>query len=289
MAYFSMVLEDIPCFHCGKKALVEYGGDQTCRACGTVNQTHCIDDRAEWRTFGDEDDGDDPCRVGYANDYDDMSTLIGDKKLMRLQRMAAQHKPVSAVDVELMDTCHRVLDLPDNVVDIAKRVFRDVKEKMEVAVRGDNLRGLMAAAVFFACRMGNTPRLISQITTAFGVPTNKFNGGCSDILELLTDKHYHKDLIKQSGPNDMLVKMVYSVDKITDKWPVIRRARKLIELVKDDHRFRVQKPSKINATLIYIACHTLKLKVTKQEISEDLGVSIVTMVKHEKVIQDILK
>lgn len=287
MAYFSMFLEDIPCFHCGKKALVEYDGDQTCRACGTVNKSHCIDDRAEWRIFGDEDAGEDPCRVGYPNDHDDMSTLIGDKKLMRLQRMI--HKPVSAADVELRDVCQRMLDLSDNVVDTAKRVFHDVKEAMEVAVRGDNLRGLMAAAVFFACRMNSSPRMIPQITGAFGVSTSKFNAGCSDILELLVDKHYHKDLIKQSGPNDMLVKMVYSVDKINDKWPVIRRARRLIERVKDDHRFRVQKPSKINATLIYIACHTLKLKVTKQDISEDLGVSIVTMVKHEKVIQDILK
>ena len=84
--------------------------------------------------------------------------------------------------------------------------------------------------------------------------------------------------------------MVYKIDLLYNKeWEVIKKAKKIINKLNNNNEFKNLKPSKINATIIYIACKLLKIKIMKKNISNVLDVSVVTMVKHEKIIQGLLK
>lgn len=84
--------------------------------------------------------------------------------------------------------------------------------------------------------------------------------------------------------------MIYKIEVlINNEWKVIKEARQIIEKLNTSIEFKNIKPSKINATIIYITCKILNIKIMKNDISKSLDVSIVTMVKHEKIIQEILK
>lgn len=279
--YDTSAIEDLRCYHCGKNELMETRKEQVCRYCGTVNQTQVIDHKPEWNYY---DDNEDQNRVQYTDTID---TFINCKSLIKYQ-----NKTVNNHEKKLLNICTNVLDLIENATETSKQIFNDILTKYKecnIVIRGDNITGLMAASVYYGCKIHETHRPIPLIINVFKISTSKFNNGCTEILELLNDKIYHKQLIKQSGPNDLIVRMVYNIDSIIDKWSVIKNCRKIIDRIKDNSNFKNQKPSKVNATIIYIVCNILKLKVTKQDISKTLNVSIVTMVKHEKIIQDILK
>jgi transcription initiation factor TFIIIB Brf1 subunit/transcription initiation factor TFIIB len=281
--YDTSALENLTCFDCKKNELIENSGDLVCRYCGTVNQRQILDYSPEWNNYN-KDDNEDLSRVGYTDVID---TFINDKHLIKYN-----NKPVNIHEKKLFKICTNVLDLIENAIETSKMIFNDILSKykeLNIVIRGDNITGLMAASVFYGCKIHDTHRPISLLLNVFKISTSKFNTGCSEILELLNDKIYHKQLIKQSSSNDLIVRMIYDIDNIVDKWLVIKHCRRIIDRIKDNSIFKNQKPSKINATIIYIACNILKLKVTKNEISKILNVSIVTMVKHEKVIQDILK
>lgn len=60
--------EPVVCPECGSDDLLEdtNEGNVVCRSCGLILQNYFLDRSAEWRTFDDDEIGQDRCRVGPA-------------------------------------------------------------------------------------------------------------------------------------------------------------------------------------------------------------------------------
>ncbi|MCJ1253223.1 transcription initiation factor IIB [Lignoscripta atroalba] len=151
-------------------------GDMVCGTCGLVLGDRIVDTRSEWRTFSNDDQGnDDPSRVGDgANPLLNGSQLqttisFGDggsgrsRDLHRAQNKATHDKGTKnllAAYKEIGALCD-AWNIPKNVSDTAKHLFKMVNDAG--AFRGKSQDAIIAGCIFIACRQCKVPRTFREI------------------------------------------------------------------------------------------------------------------------------
>jgi transcription initiation factor TFIIB len=151
-------------------------GDMVCGSCGLVLGDRIVDTRSEWRTFSNDDQGnDDPSRVGDgANPLLNGSQLqtsisFGDgsssrtRDLHRAQNKSTHDKSTKgllAAYKEIGALCD-AMSIPKNVSDTAKHIFKMVNDAG--AFRGKSQDTIIAGCIFIACRQCKVPRTFKEI------------------------------------------------------------------------------------------------------------------------------
>lgn len=145
-----------------------------------------------WQTFAN-DEGDDPSRVGAASNPLDgpetfetgISFRDGNSGLSReLQRAAFKastktEKTLSTAYSDIAALTEKI-SLGKGITDTAKQLFKRASE--EGVLKGKPQEAVIAACIFIACRMGNSPRTFKEICTLTQVP-KKLLGQCYKALE----------------------------------------------------------------------------------------------------------
>lgn len=126
-------------YNCCLTAALPFRLPSRAQECGLVAQAHIIDERSEWRTFGDKDkESEDPNRVGGPSnpllDSAALSTMIGRGtrgdgglayQLNRMHnRASTQDRALLNAFKEIKGLCQR-MDLNDNIRDHAQKVSRE--------------------------------------------------------------------------------------------------------------------------------------------------------------------
>ena len=151
-------------------------GDMVCGSCGLVLGDRIVDTRSEWRTFSNDDQGnDDPSRVGDgANPLLNGSQLqttisFGDgsssrsRDLHRAQNKSTHDKSTKgllAAYKEIGALCD-AMSIPKNVSDTAKHLFKMVNDAG--AFKGKSQDTIIAGCIFIACRQCKVPRTFREI------------------------------------------------------------------------------------------------------------------------------
>lgn len=144
------------------------------------------------QTFAN-DEGDDPSRVGSASNPLDgpetfetgISFRDGNTGLSReLQRAAFKastksEKTLSSAYTDIGALTEKI-SLGKGITDTAKQLFKRASE--EGVLKGKPQEAVIAACIFIACRMGNSPRTFKEICTLTQVP-KKLLGQCYKALE----------------------------------------------------------------------------------------------------------
>lgn len=273
-------MEGMMCNECHGTVFHEDGCYTVCDGCGLVVDQGIFVPDANWNEYSND--------YWTKKYYQEVDNPCYKEDCMVVKKYHCMiNKPECKFLKELSNVSLRELNLDSNIVETARTLFTDFRS--DNLKRGENMRGMMAGSAYYACKMASAPRPAILIANAFGVCTSKLHKCCNELLEKLNDKSYHDKMLKVSCTEDLLVRMVYQVDGIADKWNVIKTCRKLIDKLRHCDVFRTQKPSKINATIIFIACTCLKLNVPKHVIQHNLNVSALTMINHEKMIQGLLQ
>ncbi|WIA14308.1 hypothetical protein OEZ85_002840 [Tetradesmus obliquus] len=199
------------CADCGGRDFVEdhAAGDIVCKACGLVAEAHIIDERSEWRTFGDkEKEGDDPSRVGgaqnpFMNDGG-LSTGIGKlpggaggqyNTLMRLHnRQNVSDRAMQTASREVATTCER-LRMTDAVRNSALEIYKDVHDNK--ALKGRALKAVYAACIFVAAKRENTPRTFKEICAVMPDVSKVDIGRCFTAIDRMYKKHLQMKAMHQ--------------------------------------------------------------------------------------------
>ena len=158
-------------------------GDMVCGSCGIVLAEKTIDTRSEWRTFANDDQGnDDPSRVGDAAnpllDGSQLETSIAyerggsgqSRDLYRAQNKSSHDKSNKSLSVaykELGDLCES-MDLTSNVTTYAKFLYKQIYDAG--AFRGKPLESINAGLILIACRQQHVDRTFREIYHATKVP-----------------------------------------------------------------------------------------------------------------------
>lgn len=150
-------------------------GDTICESCGIVLGQRGIDNRAEWRTFANDDQGNnDPSRVG--DDYNPLlngsqlqtNISFGDGSMRSKELHRAQNKATADKNNKTLLQAFKQIGaycdaygIPPVVSDGAKHIFKDADESK--LFRGKSQEAIIAGCIFIACRRNGVARSFQEI------------------------------------------------------------------------------------------------------------------------------
>ena len=149
-------------------------GDLMCANCGLVLAQRTIDMSSEWRTFSNDDQGnDDPSRVGDGPNallngaQLNTSIAFGDGMKSRELHRAQNKANLDKGNKNLLIAYKQIGALCDgwqltNIVsDTAKHLYKDAEESR--LFKGKSQEALIAGCVFLACRRNQVPRSFREV------------------------------------------------------------------------------------------------------------------------------
>lgn len=272
-------------------------GDMVCTSCGLVVGDRIIDTRSEWRTFANDDQGnEDPSRVGQAAgalDEDeglrtqvDMRAVNGKLagKLNSINKKSQSDKPNN----DLQDAYKIISRFIDNIGSnystgqIAMHIYKLAYENG--ILKGKQREAVIAGAVFIACRQNNNARTFREIYAVTKVPKKEI-GRTFKSLETFLNK------VQEIDPNGAAANKIqdYKASATTSAEDLCTRYCGALGF-KNTHRMeKVAKalarkttsvsdlagrsPLSVAAACIYFTSHYLGDPMSSKEIANVAGVS----------------
>jgi transcription initiation factor TFIIB len=267
-------------------------GDMVCTSCGLVVGERIIDTRSEWRTFSNDDQGnDDPSRVGDAPNMllegSQLETTIafdggkGSKNLSHIQNKMVNDKTTKS----LLQAYREIGTLTDSinagkaVADAAKHIYKLVEDAK--FMKGKPQEAIIAGCIFIACRHNNVPRTFREIFSLTRV-SKKEIGRVFKQLETFLGKQ-GPNLIKSQAHDKYHGKGSTSADELCARYCSQLRFRNSQRIEKVSRSLAGKtsavpdlagrSPLSVAAACIYMASHLLGEGRTSKEIAQVAGVS----------------
>ena len=279
------------CPSCTKSKMVldENTGELFCSFCGFVVTEKITEGGPEWRSFSN--DGGDRSRVGAGTSITmhdmGLSTIIGTqnkdatgkplnssmkKSMERLRTWDNRSQAYSSSERNLrqalseMDKLKDKLTLTDMVVEKAAYIYRKAIERK--LVKGRSIHGLVAACVYAACRITETPRTLDDIAGGINIKRKDVARSYRIIFRELDLKIPVADPVKG-------VSRIASVVGLGEATK--RKALLLLNKAKKIGMVAGKDPMGIAAAALYLACISTGGNKTQKEISIASGVTEVTI------------
>lgn len=275
------------CQDCSGTDFVEYQGDYTCKSCGLVQFSGIIDDRAEWRTYDDQDKQNIRTEIMFDNSY----TRTGSRRLDRLQQKIV--KKVSKQQVlrnKIKLNVERLFGDDSLMRDYAVNLLSLV-EREPWLYTSSQTQGILALCVYCAniqLKRGYHPL---RITNVFGIDVSVLWITLQLVSKYWTSQNWYRSVMKSlSSHTDQLTRKVYGLEIIpADKtWRVLKQARQIHDKVHKHPTFTSFKSSSLHVCCIYIACMVSDVIVDRIELCKKMGISVSTLKHHESLIQRVL-
>lgn len=273
-------------------------GDLMCDDCGLVLQERVVDMSSEWRTFSNDDQGnDDPSRVGDGPNAllngAQLNTQIafGDgfknKELSRAQNRSNLDKGNKGL-LQAYKQIGALCDgwqLPNSVSDTAKHIYKDADESR--AFKGKSQEALIAGCVFLACRRNGVPRSFREVMELTKVSKKEIGRTFKTLEQFLMNKD------KGAKDNTYLVNGIavrntdYKGTGTSDPGELCNRFCSMLEMEQRTANVAIALANKMTSTgalagrsplsaaaaCIYMAGHLMGQQKTAKEIQTIAGVS----------------
>jgi len=272
-------------------------GDTVCASCGRVLADRIIDTRSEWRTFSNDDQGnDDPSRVGdAANPLLNGSQLqteigFGDgglrvRELSRAQNKSNHdktNKTLQAAYGQISTLCE-ASNIPKTVAETTKLIYKKAEENK--IFKGKPVEAVIAGCIFIACRQHDVPRSFREIYKLTNV-SKKEIGRTFKILEAFMSKQM-RDLPQTAGNGAVMNPSSFKQTKSTEASELIGRScNKLtlsqqVSIIAQEAAARVteigvaagRSPLSITGACIYLISHLMGQPRNPKEIGLAVEVS----------------
>jgi transcription initiation factor TFIIB len=265
--------------------------ETVCGSCGLVLADREIDIHSEWRTFSNDDQGnDDPSRVGETSNIllngDQLETTIaGGATGINRQLYRAQNKLSAEKNNKSLLSAYREIgalcdgfNINPNVADTAKLLFKIVDDHK--AFKGKSQDVIIAGCIFIACRQCNAPRTFSEIFAVTKVSRKEIGR----IFKALEKFFHEKNSERKDTVGADTLKLQTSTTNLSDlcerfggflrlDWREIRAAIDLADKVTKDGDLAGRSPLSIVAACLYMISHLCATPKSAKEISNVVGVS----------------
>lgn len=276
-------------------------GDMVCGNCGLVLGDRIVDTRSEWRTFSNDDQGnDDPSRVGDAgnpllDNGNQLDTMIAfgqpgsnlGRDLNRLQNKSPHEKKDNALQTafsRISQMCE-AFSLPKVVQDSAKEAYKLVYEDRKL--KGKSQESIVAAAIFIACRRSGVARTFKEIWALTKVPKKEIGRTFKIMEKLLLNaniklSHSTNEIYSttQTNAEDLMRRFCSHLGL---QGNVTKAAEHIAKMAKEEGTLAGRSPISIAAAAIYMASNLFQCQLTAAQIADKTGVSdgtIKTSYKH---------
>ena len=258
------------CNDCGSFNLITHvaDGDIVCRDCGLVKQGCYLDDTYYYnKNFNDNG-------VTCYESQNIIETSV-DCSMMNIVK-------------EVYDTIfagennHNLIVETMHLCELAKNSLKNKK--------GSHRRAIIAAAIYCICRFKKRGKKAEDIYKLLCIDVwQDFSVVCQAWKDL---KEFSNILCITSGDNTSIVtRMVYDNKFIPEgkQWDILKTIKKLMSIIEASSMKSNVRLSKLNASLIFIACEVNCCSVSRANICDLYGISSITLKKHEALIQEVLK
>jgi transcription initiation factor TFIIB len=273
-------------------------GDTVCGSCGRVLADRIIDTRSEWRTFSNDDQGnDDPSRVGDAANPllhgSQLQTEIGFgdgglrvRELSRAQNKSNHdktNKTLQAAYGQISTLCE-ASNIPKVVAETTKLLYKQAEEGK--IFKGKSQEAIIAGCIFIACRQHDVPRSFREIFKLTNV-SKKEIGRTFKTLENFLGKASREKGARVAGNGAIMNTNNFKHTKSTEASELIGRAcnklnlSQAISIVAQEAAARVtqlgvaagRSPLSITGACIYLVAHLMGQPRTPKDIGLAVDVS----------------
>jgi transcription initiation factor TFIIB len=273
--------------HCGSNEINEIESMNVCAKCNAIIDKS-IDNGAEWRYYGNEDNRDsDPSRCGMPINNllpkSSIGSVIGgtkkdniDMKRIRMYQMwnAMPYDERTLWNIfDKLETATSNHGIPQKVIDDAKIFYKKTAEKK--ISRGENKEGLIASCIYHSCLINDVPRSSKEIAKMFNISHVTLNKGNARFQQLLQIN------VISSNPEDFISRFGSRLNIHKND---IENCKKLIKFLEDKEILSDNAPTSSAAGILYYYSQENNLNFTKKQFSDICSVSEVTIVKCYKYI-----
>ncbi len=301
-AYHQRIIQKGRCPECNKSEFVtdRNTGELVCFNCGLVLKDVMLNQRAEWRAYT-HDEVKAKARTGPPTSYSHydkgLSTTFqttrgydGQRlstktqlKMTRLRKWDYRAKIHSSIDRNLsqaMAELERLADklhIPKSIKDEAALIYRKALD--EGLVRGRSISSIVAASIYAACRITETPRKIKEIVEA-SAKSRKEITRCYRLI------------IRKLNLKMPIMNPEMYISKIASKVGLDQKTElKAMEIIRKAKRVKAiagKEPAGIAAAALYIASHDNTKKITQKNLADAAKVTEVTVRnRYKKLIKDL--
>ncbi|KAK3939506.1 hypothetical protein QBC46DRAFT_263083 [Diplogelasinospora grovesii] len=269
-------------------------GDMVCTSCGVVVGERIIDTRSEWRTFSNDDQGnDDPSRVGDGPnlmiDGDQLQTTIAfdgknARNLSHLQNKITQDKSSKVLLQAYRDiqSLTESINTGAQVANAAKHIFKLVEDNK--ALKGKSQEAIIAGCIFIACRQTGVPRTFREIYSLTKVSKKEIGRVFKQLENFLQKMGGEAEIAKASvfnqtytakGSTSAVELCARYCSNLNFRMPVRIEdvARQLAAASTQVADLAGRSPLSVAAACIYMASHMMGEARNSKEIAGVAGVS----------------
>lgn len=280
---------DCFCNFCNSDNIVLEDDNYMCKDCNCI-LSRFIDNHAEWRYYGHEDNKtSDPTRCGAPTNNllpdsslgSIISCQIFENQAMKLIRKYHTWNSMSYKERSLYNIFDNITlnalnsGIPQSIIEEAKNLYKTLSESK--ISRGDNRAGLIASSIYMSCKTNKVPRSAKEIAKIFNLKTTTMTRGCKKFQDIM------KIELDSTNPHDF-------IERFCSKLSLSSEIRELCKYVihksTDLNIVSSNTPTSIAAATIYLCSMITKNNLTKKEISDICEISQVTLSKCYKKLYD---
>jgi len=288
------------CSGCGNKAFVydSRTGEVICSYCGYVLEGDNISRKQEWRVFTPQEHSEKPrteilhpgkgTQIGltldshgrYLQPSHQIRRLRKQQKQAELQSSEARNLRIAEPELQKIIS---KLYLPSNVKELATVIYKMALEQNLIV--GRSIVWVMAASVYFSCRILRVPRSLSDFSEVSRCSKKKIANIYRFLYNKLADKLSQKLNTKVQAPS-----YVQPIDRITGNLNLSMKtaqlATEIVWVAKKEKITQGRDPKGIAAAAVYIACVLNNEKTIQKEIADEAQVTEVTLRNRYKELRE---
>jgi len=195
--------------------------------------------------------------------------------------MTYKDRSVLVVFNQITDCCKRH-GINEKIIDEAKGIYTHISSKK--ISRGSNRKGIIASCVFLAAKNTGHPRSSKEISKVFDCDSKVVTKGIKTVNDILRmhklenrvkkDRVDYSDLISRFCNNlNLNGKQINEIHDLS---------KKILSEYKDN--LSSCTPSSLSASFIYYYIHLNNIDISKKDISDNTGISVVTIQKVVNII-----
>jgi len=276
------------CSACQSEELViNQSGECICNDCGVVN-SELYDEMPE---FNNDLEG--SSRYGCPSNYFYLKSALGTKfntrgysRISNIQRqgqMPYREKSLLEILTKIQKKC-KSYGITQTIVDSAKILYKKVSDCKHTngnrvgknrIMRCINLRSMIAACVFYACKLQGEPRSPKEIADIYDLEIKNVNKGCRRFLEFIDLDSLNTEF-SSSKSSDF-------IERFAGKMALDEQYIKIAKDISTNiHKLDIastHEPPSVAAGCILLVAVMYHLDITKKQISDVFKISDVTISK----------
>lgn len=281
------------CSNCNSDSLVNDSsmGHYVCQDCGVV-QNEYLDKNPEYNNYEDSSNQGSNrcgCPTNYFFPKASLGTKIKTSNYSRIKvlhswgQMPYRERSLLSVLEQIQGKCKKY-KITQTIIDNAKIMYKKINdckhskgknEGKNIIIRCINRKSLIAACVFFGCKLQGKPRSPKEIADIFDLELKQVNKGCRKFLDLMNvDILMYK--IKCSQSTDFIERYC---KKLKIKKDYIDCATRISNNIHKLDIASTHQPPSVAAGSILLMANVCNLEITKKSISEIFTISDVTIAK----------